>query len=131
MADIRVKICGLKTPDEIRHVAASGAAYVGLNFFPASPRYVTPALAQSMALAALFGLHWSVQVPLFIVLFGGAAAGLAIGFLWEWLREHKHRANAAAHAREVARLEREVARTAPPAAKDDVLALLDPPRKAG
>lgn len=84
-------------------------------------------------LAALFGLHWSVQVPLFIVLFGGAAAGLAIGFLWEWLREHKHRKAATQRSREVTRLQSELAvmrdSTSVPAAKDEVLAILD--RKAG
>lgn len=83
-------------------------------------------------LAALFGLHWSVQVPLFVVLFGGAAAGLAIGFLWEWLREHKHRKAATRSSREATRLASELAvmrdsTSAPP--KDDVLAILD--RKAG
>lgn len=83
-------------------------------------------------LAGLFGLSWSLQVPLFLVLFGGAALGLAIGFLWEWLREHKHRRAATRGAREVTRLERELAvmrDSASVPAKDDVVAILD--RKAG
>jgi hypothetical protein len=54
-----------------------------------------------------------------------------IGFVWEWLREHKHRVVAAEKSREAARLAQEVARVAPPPPKDEVLALLDPPRKAG
>ncbi|MFN3292548.1 MAG: lipopolysaccharide assembly protein LapA domain-containing protein [Gemmobacter sp.] len=82
-------------------------------------------------LEALTGLSWSAQLPLFAVIFLGLVAGLLIGFVWEWLREHKHRAAAAAHAREAERLAREVARAAPPPPKDDVLALLEPPRKAG
>ncbi|MDP2084283.1 MAG: LapA family protein [Gemmobacter sp.] len=81
-------------------------------------------------LETLTGQVWSAQVPLFVVIFGGIVAGLLIGFVWEWLREHKHRAAAAARARDVERLEREVARTAPAAPKDDVLALLEHPRKA-
>ncbi len=48
--DIRVKICGLK---EAAHVAAAveaGAAFLGFNFFPRSPRSVT--LDQAAALVA-------------------------------------------------------------------------------
>lgn len=79
-------------------------------------------------LAALVGFGWSMQLPLFLVIFAGIVAGIMIGFLWEWLREHKHRSSASARAREVARLERELAvlkdsRSVPP--EDDVLALLD------
>lgn len=82
-------------------------------------------------LAALVGVQWVIDLPLFLVIFGGIVAGVLIGFVWEWLREHKHRAAAAERAREVARLEREVGprRAAGPA--DDVIALVDSPRKAG
>ena len=53
---IAVKICGLKTVADIEAVAASGAAYAGLNFFPKSPRYVTLDQARLLALAAPPGL---------------------------------------------------------------------------
>ena len=53
---IRVKICGLKTPADVAAVAASGAAYAGFNFFPRSPRYVTPSQARDLALEAPVGL---------------------------------------------------------------------------
>ena len=56
MPDIRVKICGLRTPEDVAAVAASGAGYIGLNFFPASPRYVTLAQGRELALAAPVGL---------------------------------------------------------------------------
>ncbi len=79
----------------------------------------------------LAGQGFAVQLPLFLVIFGSIVAGILIGFVWEWLREHKYRAAAVTRAREVERLEREMARTAPPPPKDDVLALLEPPRKAG
>lgn len=76
---------------------------------------------------AFFGWEWSVQLPLFLVIFGGIVAGLLLGFVWEWLREAKHRAEAARRRGEVARLEREVSdlkgRTGTPP-EDDVLALL-------
>ena len=56
MPDIRVKICGLRTLEDVAAVAASGAGYIGLNFFPKSPRYVTLDLARTLALAAPVGL---------------------------------------------------------------------------
>jgi lipopolysaccharide assembly protein A len=79
-------------------------------------------------LAALTGLTWGLQLPLFLVIFASIVAGVLIGFVWEWFREHGHRATAAQKAREVARLERELAvlkdsRSIP--AQDDVLALLE------
>jgi len=69
----------------------------------------------------------SYSMPLFLVILAGVLAGLLIGFFWEYLREHKHRANAAHHKREKTRLEREVKglRDKTGEGKDDVLALLD------
>ncbi len=46
---IAVKICGLKTPETIAAAVAAGAGYVGLNFYPPSPRAVTPARAGELA----------------------------------------------------------------------------------
>jgi uncharacterized integral membrane protein len=84
-------------------------------------------------LAGLVGRNWTVELPLFLVILGGVVAGVLIGFVWEWLREHKHRAEAARKAREVAQLKREVERAgaAPKGPADDVIALIDGPRKAG
>ncbi len=56
MPDIRVKICGLRTEADVAAVAASGAAYMGLVFFPKSPRNLTIAEARVLALAAPVGL---------------------------------------------------------------------------
>jgi putative membrane protein len=79
-------------------------------------------------LAALTGVTWAIELPLFLVIFGGIIAGVLIGFVWEWFREHGYRVNASARSREVARLERELAvlkdaTSVPP--QDDVLALLE------
>lgn len=81
-------------------------------------------------IAAIPGMGWlsmSVEMPLFIVIFGGIIAGLMIGFVWEWLREHKHRAEASRKQAEVKKLERELRRTKAQRdeGKDEVLALLD------
>ena len=52
----RVKICGLTKAEDVVATAAGGAAYCGLNFFPKSPRYVTPEQARALALQAPVGL---------------------------------------------------------------------------
>lgn len=94
-------------------------------------------------LAAFAGIAWSIELPLFLVGVGGLALGLLIGFVWEWVREGKQRAEAARKQRELARLTREVAElraaaeragAVKPAAKgtgEEVLRLLEAPRKAG
>jgi uncharacterized integral membrane protein len=83
--------------------------------------------------ANLVGWNWSVDLPLFLVILGGVAVGVLIGFIWEWLREHKHRAAAARRTREVEDLRREAGKPgSPPNPKrDEVVALVDGPRKAG
>lgn len=74
----------------------------------------------------LVGLNMDLTMPVFIVILGTFLAGLLFGFIWEWLREHKHRATAKAERRERERLEQEVKKVAPPAKTgDDVLAILD------
>ena len=60
-------------------------------------------------LAAFTGFDLKLELPLFVVIFGGIVAGLLIGFVWEWFRERKHRATASKKSREVTRLERELA----------------------
>ncbi len=77
--------------------------------------------------SGFLGLSWTVTLPLFIVIFGGIIAGILIGFVWEWLREHRLRADAVAAKRERDRLAREVDRLKGPGpdSGDDVLALLD------
>jgi phosphoribosylanthranilate isomerase len=42
---VRVKICGLTTLDDARAAVDAGAAALGFNFYPHSPRYVTPQIA--------------------------------------------------------------------------------------
>lgn len=81
-------------------------------------------------LAALLGVHWSVELPLFLVIFASIVTGLLIGFVWEWLREHKHRVAASRSGKMAAQLERELAvmRDATSVPKDDILALLDKPK---
>ena len=48
----KVKICGLKTEAALEAALAGGADYVGLVFFPPSPRNVTLAVAKALAAEA-------------------------------------------------------------------------------
>ncbi len=82
-------------------------------------------------LAALTGLTGAVVLPLFLVIFAGILAGVLVGFVWEWFREAGIRGTSNANAREVTRLERELAVLRDQkdiAPKDEVLALLDRPK---
>jgi len=79
-------------------------------------------------LSSVLGLSAAYELPLFLVILGSVAAGVLIGFVWEWFRERRIRGDARAKTREVARLERELAvlkdaTGTPP--RDEVLALLD------
>jgi len=78
-------------------------------------------------LAGLAAAQWQIELPLFVVIFGGGGLGLLFGFVWEWLREHRHRSTASSKTREAARLQRELAamRDAKGTPQDDVLAILE------
>jgi len=91
------------------------------NIDPVTLRLLPPDIA------ALVGRDDTIEVPLFLVIFAGILLGLGIGFLWEWLRESKHRNRAASGQRELARLNREVERLRGDKSRprDDVLALLE------
>jgi uncharacterized integral membrane protein len=96
-------------------VALANRASVTLNLLPRE-------------LADLTGYSFSVTLPLFLVIFAGIVAGLLIGFVWEWMREHKHRAAASSGRRENKKLQREVSRLKDSGSQtpaDEVLALLE------
>lgn len=48
--DVQVKICGLTSPQAVGDAVSAGARYLGFNFFPPSPRHVTPEAARALAL---------------------------------------------------------------------------------
>jgi len=56
MNDVRVKICGLRSSDDVTAAAQAGAAYVGFVFFPKSPRHVQIEDAATLAAMAPIGL---------------------------------------------------------------------------
>jgi phosphoribosylanthranilate isomerase len=44
----QVKICGITNTDDARVAVEAGVDMIGLNFYPPSPRYVTPAQARAI-----------------------------------------------------------------------------------
>lgn len=53
---IQVKICGLTTEDHVKAACDAGAAFVGLVFFPKSPRHVSIGAAAKLAAATAPGV---------------------------------------------------------------------------
>lgn len=78
-------------------------------------------------LSGFLGWSWSVTLPLFVVIFMAIIGGVMIGFIWEWLREHKHRAEASRARKAAVKLANEVQDLKREKGKpgDDVLALLE------
>ncbi len=60
---VQVKICGIKTPEALDAAATGGADFVGFNFYPPSPRFVTPAQASVLIARAPKAL---IKVGLFV-----------------------------------------------------------------
>jgi phosphoribosylanthranilate isomerase len=48
---MRIKICGLTRVDDALMVAEAGANWIGLNFYPPSPRFIEPAIAREIVRA--------------------------------------------------------------------------------
>ncbi len=109
----------------IRYAFLAGLAIILIAVALANRGFVTLRVLPD-DMAGVLGYQWSISLPLFLVIFASIVAGVAIGFVWEWLREHKHRAEARQ------RLEREVDRLSDASSEsgDDVLAMLEGPATA-
>lgn len=59
----QIKICGITSVEDALMVARAGADAIGLNFFPRSPRYVSPEAAREIVAAIPKGV---VKVGLFV-----------------------------------------------------------------
>jgi phosphoribosylanthranilate isomerase len=60
---VDAKICGIRTPEVLAAAAKHGARWVGLNFYPPSPRSVAPDLGAELARLVPTGLR---SVGLFV-----------------------------------------------------------------
>lgn len=98
-------------------VALANRGIVTLSAFPAN-------------FGQYLGGRWSVDLPLFLVIFLAFALGMLAGLIWEWLREAHIRREARIHAEKAAQLENEVGRLRDrhAAPHDEVLAILDRPK---
>jgi len=56
MQNVAVKICGLTRPEDVVAAAEAGARYVGLVFFPKSPRNVSVDVARALAVEVPMGI---------------------------------------------------------------------------
>ena len=60
---VAAKICGLSTEEAVAAAITGGAAYLGFNFYPASPRAVTPQRAAQLCASVPAGI---ARVGLFV-----------------------------------------------------------------
>ena len=78
------------------------------------------------SLQPLLGVTWEVTLPVFVVLVLAVGAGVLLGFVWEWVREHKHRSAAVTERRKREDLEKQMKSQAPRQdTGDDILALVE------
>ncbi|MGL5012506.1 MAG: phosphoribosylanthranilate isomerase [Paracoccaceae bacterium] len=87
MADIRVKICGLRTAADVAAVAQAGAAYAGFVFFARSPRNLSIPEAKALALEAPVGL---AKVALVVDADDGTLDAIVEGVPLDMLQLHGH-----------------------------------------
>ncbi len=87
MAEIRVKICGLRTEADVAAAAAAGAAYAGFVFFAKSPRNLTVDKARVLALAAPVGL---AKVALVVDADDAALDGIVEAVPLDMIQLHGH-----------------------------------------
>ena len=59
-------------------------------------------------LDGFFGLGMSLSIPVFVLFFSGVVFGLFVGFVWEWIREMKHRSASNRKSKDLARVESEL-----------------------
>ena len=113
----------------MRYLKYAFLALVGLALISLALTNRDPVTVRLMpeGLAGVLGLSLTATVPLFVVIFGAVLMGVILGFIWEWLREHKFRAEAAAKRREAAKLKTEVERLRATGASEDdeILALIE------
>ncbi|WP_224815992.1 LapA family protein [Hasllibacter sp. MH4015] len=79
------------------------------------------------AMATAMGMRNTYTLPLVLVVVAALLIGIVVGFVWEWLREYRHRAEARTQRREAQRLSQEVATIKGRSRdhKDEILAILD------
>ncbi len=54
------------------------------------------------------GVDVSLSIPVFVLFLSGVIFGLFVGFVWEWIREMKHRSASNRKSRDLVRVENEL-----------------------
>ena len=55
---MKIKICGIKTYEEAMFAVEAGADMIGFNFYPASPRYISPGDCMKLVVRLQTALHY-------------------------------------------------------------------------
>lgn len=64
--EVKIKICGIKTPEIARKAAESGADLLGLVFYPPSPRFLSDEAAAALTASLAGSAHQPGLVGLFV-----------------------------------------------------------------
>ena len=59
-------------------------------------------------LEGFFGGGMIFSIPIFVLFLCGVIFGLLVGFVWEWIREMKHRSASSRKSKELAKVENEL-----------------------
>ena len=59
-------------------------------------------------LDCFFCVGGSLSIPVFVLFLSGVIFGLFVGFVWEWIREMKHRSASNRKSRDLVRVEKEL-----------------------
>jgi phosphoribosylanthranilate isomerase len=85
--DIRVKMCGLTRAEDVSAAVQAGAAYIGLNFFAKSPRFLTIEAMRAIALSIPVGV---AKVALVVDADDATLDALTAGVPLDMLQLHGH-----------------------------------------
>ena len=78
-------------------------------------------------LEGFFGGGMIFSIPIFVLFLCGVIFGLFVGFVWEWIREMKHRLASSRKSKELAKVENELSQLKRESGQneDEVLLLLN------
>jgi uncharacterized integral membrane protein len=107
-------------PVSVSLLPASLAGTLGWDVTVSEVRVLPEALANTI------GMDGTLTLTVALIVAASLIVGIVVGFIWEWLREHRFRAEAKTQRREAQRLNQEVAQMKGGSdTQDDVLAILD------
>ena len=78
-------------------------------------------------LEGFFGGGTIFSIPIFVLFLCGVIFGLFVGFVWEWIREMKHRSASSRKSKELAKVENELSQLKRESGKneDEIMLLLN------